>query len=95
LSTALLELYNSNDYTHNNIRNVESVVFYAVRVASKESRLLVLPRTYCYLTIFLISILYRVVDKVIREGGVAAGMRIGRGNRNTLKKPTSVPIYSP
>jgi hypothetical protein len=37
-----------NEYTSNNRRIFGHVVFYAVRVLSKESRLLVLPRTSCY-----------------------------------------------
>jgi hypothetical protein len=39
--------YRGNDYTRNNRRTVGRVVFCAVCVASKESRPLVLPRTYC------------------------------------------------
>jgi hypothetical protein len=36
----------TNTRTHNNRRIVGRVVFYAVRVVSKESRRLVLPRTF-------------------------------------------------
>jgi hypothetical protein len=38
-----------NEYTRNNRIIVGPVVFYAVRVVSKESKRLVLPRTCCYL----------------------------------------------
>jgi hypothetical protein len=34
--------------TRNNRKNIGGVVFYAVRVVSKESRRLVLPRTSCW-----------------------------------------------
>jgi hypothetical protein len=32
---------------------------------------------------------------MINEYGVVGGMRIGRGNRNTRRKPTSVSLYPP
>jgi hypothetical protein len=47
--------YRRNDYTSNSRRTVGRVVFYTVSVASKKSRRLVLPITYC---------LYRDVDRV-------------------------------
>jgi hypothetical protein len=37
---------------HPTVENVRPVVFYTVRVVSKESRRLVLPRTSCYLKTF-------------------------------------------
>jgi hypothetical protein len=39
--------YRGNEYTHNR-RIVGLVVFYAVHIVSKESKLLLLPRTSCY-----------------------------------------------
>jgi hypothetical protein len=39
-----------NEYTRNNRRIVGRVVFSAVHVVSKESRRLILPRTFCFLS---------------------------------------------
>jgi hypothetical protein len=43
--------YRGNEYTSNNRRIVGPVVFYDVRVLSKESRRIVLSRTSCYICI--------------------------------------------
>jgi hypothetical protein len=39
----------AKEYTRNNIRIFGRVVFYAVRVESKENRRLVYPKTSCFL----------------------------------------------
>jgi hypothetical protein len=48
----------------------------------------------CYLTTLSASRLYGH-DRVINENRSDGGMRIGRGNRSTQKKPTSVTLYPP
>jgi hypothetical protein len=47
LGDASVKRYRCKEYKRNNIRNVGDLVFYAVGAVSKESRRLVLPRTYC------------------------------------------------
>jgi hypothetical protein len=49
--------YRGNEYTRGNRRIVGRVVFYAIRVVSKESRRFVLPRTSCIpqRSIFMLS----------------------------------------
>jgi hypothetical protein len=71
-------------------------VFYAVRVISKESRGLLLPRTSCLNTLSVgLSRQYRVDYGMTNECGEVGGMQIGRGNRITQKKPVPMPFYPP
>jgi hypothetical protein len=46
------------------------------------------------MTPFLLS-LYSVENRVINEYGAVGGMRIGRGNRSTQKKPALIAICTP
>jgi hypothetical protein len=49
----------------------------------------------CYFTMLSVSKLYSVDDVVIDEYGAAGGVKIGRGNRSSRRKPASVPFCPP
>jgi hypothetical protein len=48
---------------------------------------------FCYLATLSISRLYGVDDRVINENGTVCDMRIGRGNRSTLRKPAPLSLH--
>jgi hypothetical protein len=47
------------------------------------------------LVVWRLSVLrwFSVDDRMINERGPAGGLRIGRGNQSTLRKPAPVPLY--
>jgi hypothetical protein len=61
LGNGSVKRYRCNEYTLNNRGIVTSVVFYAVRVVSKERRSSTLPRNSCYLWLSNSTILHDVL----------------------------------
>jgi hypothetical protein len=60
-----------------------------------EQVLLLLPSVMCYLMTLSLSWLHRVDDRMIYEYEAVGGMRIGRRNRSTRRKPSPVPLCPP
>jgi hypothetical protein len=48
---------------------------------------------FSYLTTPPVLTLYSVGDRMINEYGAVSGMRIGRGNRSTSRKPALLMFY--
>jgi hypothetical protein len=48
-----------------------------------------------YLTMLSVLRLYSFDDRMSNECGAVGGIRIGRGNRNTGRKPAALPICPP
>jgi hypothetical protein len=77
-----INLYHGNEYTRNNRRIVERVIFYVVRVVSMENIRLVLPTDFCF---FVVDFNY-IEDNsaqtrpLVREGATKLQ------KRNCLKK---------
>jgi hypothetical protein len=49
----------------------------------------------CYLTTLVGLRLHSVDNRMINECGAVGGMRIGRGNRSTRRKPAPIPLRPP
>jgi hypothetical protein len=49
----------------------------------------------CHFTALSVSGIFRVGDRMINKYGAVGGMRTGRGNQSTRRKPISVPLFLP